>query len=1439
MNLTSLTKPDLVMLAEELGVTVQKAMRKQDIVNAISKCGAADDEIEECWNAVSLRIREREVELKFKELQILKLEQGAAASEVATRRENFDMRGFMQPFSAGNDISLYLVNFERTCTSAKFGKDTWSQRLLTLLPNEATDVIARMSVEDARDYEKVKLHLRQRYSLSTEALRLKFRKAKRQQGESYTEFAYKAMSFLEEWLKSANVYEDKQSVIQLVALEQFYGTLSEPMRLWIQDKPNVTTLQMAASLADEYCSRRVDSSEEQQKKPWGRYGKFKKGSRETGMASSKETSVANASENAEKAQAAKKDEPNSSKFEEKRPIICYKCKQPGHIAAGCRQASVSINLLTEESDLLLPYTYDMAVNGLSCKVLRDTGATFDVVHPSYVQPEHFTGACVWVRQALEPDTMCLPVAKVEMEGAFGKFCTEAAVSDKLPPKIPYIFSNKSMQELQNAGMDLDVRPVMVVTRAQTKRMQEAALTEAVAVSEGDADETVAPVPSTSAPELDDNATAPSESKAELIAPDSENFQLLANVDKDTLRKEQTEDESLEPYRKRVGAKQKGSISFVRKDGLLYRMFKNKQGRSFEQLVVPQKYRTALLGLVHSDSWAGHLGINKTKSKLLSDYYWPMCFKDSENWVRSCNVCQRTGRPNEKVKAPLVEVPIIGEPFRRLVVDIVGPLPPTAAGNKYLLTLLCPATKFPEAVVLPELSSTAVVNALLGVFSRVGFPSEIQCDHGSVFTSALTTTFLEKCGIAIHHSSVYHPQSNPVEKFHSVMKRILRALCYEKKADWDTAVPAMLFALRSVSHEATGFTPAELVYGRPLRSPLTLLRDKWEDKFVDKTVVEYVLTLLKRLRESQELVELNMKQAQLRAKKYYDKNARKRTFKEGDKVLILKTSKANKLEVAWDGPVVVKQKLSDTNYLVTSPGKRKEVVIYHSNLMKPFVERTEIVSIALNEPEEVAIPIPPIPSPCSLPSTEEILNATTEGARLNEKQRTDLKEILELYKALFSPRPGKTNLLEHDIELTTDQPFRTRLRRISPRHEKILEDSVQNMLDLGIIVPGESDYVSPMFIVESAGKDPRPCIDYRKLNAITKTKVFPIPNVEALLERVSAARYVSTLDLVRGYWQVPLTENASKLAAFITPLGTFRPLVLSFGLKNAPFVFSKLMNEVLKGAESFAVPYLDDVAIFSRTWEQHLQHVREVFARLQKAGLTLKMAKCHLANAEVQYLGHVVGQGKRRPSDIKVLAIKNFPLPKTKTDLRSFIGLADYYRNYIPNFAHVASPLTDALRKAEPNVVRWTEERNNAFLQIKKLLTSDPVLASPDYTRTFLVQCDASNRGLGVVLSQVNEKGEEHPVVYASRKLTTREQAYSTVEKECACMVWSIEKLSCYLKGSSFIFETDHSPLVWLNQMSNKNSRLMRWSLALQQFSFTVRHKKGKNHRNADALSRIS
>lgn len=222
-----------------------------------------------------------------------------------------------------------------------------------------------------------------------------------------------------------------------------------------------------------------------------------------------------------------------------------------------------------------------------------------------------------------------------------------------------------------------------------------------------------------------------------------------------------------------------------------------------------------------------------------------------------------------------------------------------------------------------------------------------------------------------------------------------------------------------------------------------------------------------------------------------------------------------------------------------------------------------------------------------------------------------------------------------------------------------------------------------------------------------------------METISRAQYISTLDLTRGYWQVPLTKRASRYAVFISPLGTFRPLVMSFGLKNTPFCSSRLMDRVLAGAEDYAVPYLDDIAVFSDSWGTHLGHLRDVLTRLCDARLTIRAEKCLLDKSEVEYLGHIIGRGYRRPHEVKLVAIKSYPRPNTKTDIRAFLGLTGYYQHYIPNYSQVASPLTDSLRKEEPTKVQWDEHKESAFLALKKALTSQPILRAPDYDFPFI------------------------------------------------------------------------------------------------------------------------
>ncbi|GFX10581.1 retrovirus-related Pol polyprotein from transposon 297 [Trichonephila clavipes] len=407
--------------------------------------------------------------------------------------------------------------------------------------------------------------------------------------------------------------------------------------------------------------------------------------------------------------------------------------------------------------------------------------------------------------------------------------------------------------------------------------------------------------------------------------------------------------------------------------------------------------------------------------------------------------------------------------------------------------------------------------------------------------------------------------------------------------------------------------------------------------------------------------------------------------------------------------------------------------------------------------------------------------------------------------MFSNNPGLTNLVEHEIQLVSDQPVRTKPYRMSHRQNEILKNEINRMLKLGIIEVGESDYISPMILVEVAGKEPRPYIDYRKLNGIIRTEYFPLSNIEERVEKVSAAKFITVLDLSKGYWQIPLSKTAQRYAAFCTSFGTYRPLRMSFGLKNAPYFFSKLMAELLNGLEDFVVPYLDDIAIFSDTWESHIKHMETGF---------------------------------RTPSEIKVQAVLEFPTPRTKTQIRAFLDLAGYYQKYINLFSVIDVPLTDALKgRAKKGEITWTIECENAFRELKGKLIDKPVLYAPNFEREFIVQTDASNVGMRAVLTQLTEQGEEHPILYLSKKFSEVEKRYCTTEKECASIVFAIKRLHYYLDGNSFLVMTDHNPLVWLNRNVSSNPRLMRWALALQPYNFRIVHRSGKSHKNADSLNR--
>ncbi|GFX86805.1 retrovirus-related Pol polyprotein from transposon 412 [Trichonephila clavipes] len=432
-------------------------------------------------------------------------------------------------------------------------------------------------------------------------------------------------------------------------------------------------------------------------------------------------------------------------------------------------------------------------------------------------------------------------------------------------------------------------------------------------------------------------------------------------------------------------------------------------------------------------------------------------RDVEEFVKTCDSCQRVGNPRDKAKAPLKLVPIISVVFSKINIDAVGPLPVSTKQNRYLITSICVASKYPEAIPVESITSPNVIDALLSIFSRIGFPREIQSDLGTSFTSELTTTFFNKFGIKVTRSSVSHPQSNAVERVHRTIKRVIKALCVESGEDWEGVLPLALFSLKTVAHESTGFSPTELVMGKNLRTPQTLVYEEWmEEGNTSQSVVEYLLQF-NRLKRYQDIAITRMKECQLKRKTWYDRDVVERKFVEGDLVMVLVTSKQNKLEVNWIGPGKVLSRISDTNYVIDLPGRRDRSTIYHVNLLKPYHRRPELVSLVVEEVSDDIEGDAEIPYPdkqCTKFDYHEILRESQMQLKLSPSQIDELKQVITKNKDVFSPDPGTTHLMRMDIELISDKPIKTKPYRMSPRQINILREEIKRLLELGVIEIGQ-------------------------------------------------------------------------------------------------------------------------------------------------------------------------------------------------------------------------------------------------------------------------------------------------------------------------------------------------------------------------------------------------
>lgn len=1112
---------------------------------------------------------------------------------------------------------------------------------------------------------------------------------------------------------------------------------------------------------------------------------------------------------------------------EERRNACFKCGRVGHYRRECPLAREGTGGSAAGSPRLV------AKVGFSVVGDGEQGAWVDIVlGGNPVRARIDSGADISVVRPGDLPARCRDeMGKVQLRGAFGSAVQAglcyinaglagkeghinpncellAAVTDKLTDEVGALLTPRDYQVLKGLAADTDqhTREVLDVEEA-----------ELVASATGSAC-------------ADPYTVGAFAVEADSLSEDPEGTRTSQLI------REQEDDVSLAVVWEQA---RNGTHGMLLDNGLLYHM-EEINGKRQRQLVLPLARRKEVLQLAHDRPVGGHLSAKKTKARIRSAFFWPTLVTDVRKYCQSCHTCQIFARPRASDRVPITPLTRAERPFQTVYMDCIGPLEPKSTkGYSYALCVVDLCTRWAEVTPLRSLTARNTCQALLEMFARYGTPELICSDQGTNFISRLTAEFNERLGIRMRFSTPEHPESNGiVERFNGSFKKMLRHVIQENPRGWDRDVPCLLWAYRDVPHEITGFSPFELMYGRTGKGPLDILRKTWTGEWtppiaLNKSSVEYLRDIRRRMAAATKLAHERSVGAQKVYVDRYNLRARAKTFDVGDEVLVLDTRMGSKMKPRWQGPAKVLQQRRKDSYIVQHADGKEHWV--HANRLRPYVVRVDQVSVVFDADDDFG-EIVSVPSEAGTISEEEIRR---QEASLTHEQNEELGQVLRKSAECFSDTPGRCTLGEHRIELLPNSnPSWQKPYKVPVTMREEVERQVRQLLEWDFIYPVESMFAHPIVCVAKKDGSVRMCVDYRQLNAITQPDRYPMEVVTELLYEVAAAHFISVLDMTRGYWQIAVHPDSQKFTTFAAPSGLYAWKVMPFGLRNAAATFQRVMNGMLRIHKGYAAAYIDDVAVYSTTWDEHLIHLTKVLDSIKEAGLKVNLKKCKFAQAKVKYLGHVIGSGGHSPDPIRTQALLELPAPRTKTELRRVLGMFNFYREYIPRFAEIVLPLTELTRKGVPPTLPWCPRANQAFETVKYALAMVSELAAPDLSGTLVLTTDASEVAVAACLAQ-GEAGSERPIAFLSKKLTRSQAKWAAVEREAYAIVWALGELETWVFGSKVKVQTDHNPLTYLTRTAPSSARLTRWVLALQKYDLEVHFIRGKDNATADTLSRAN